>query len=107
MKILVIDSGIGISEQVKKDLFKPYGKGTYTNNFLGSGLGLNISSQIVETMGSKLEYESSQKGTLFWFKLPISELNFIKNESSKEDDKATKKISLFVAEEDLNEIKCV
>ncbi|WP_084227082.1 PAS domain S-box protein [Nostoc sp. KVJ20] len=71
VKIAIADNGIGMSEQIQKQVFnpffttKPVGKGT--------GMGMSISYQIVtETHAGKLECQSTPaEGTEFIITIPI------------------------------------
>jgi len=76
--ISVEDTGIGITEEEKGQLFKQfgkierYGKG-WDVDIEGSGLGLYISKKIVELHGGKIwvESEGRNRGCRFYFSLPI------------------------------------
>jgi signal transduction histidine kinase len=70
IKFLVKDSGIGLSDDTKKRLFQPYQKGSFECNILGAGLGLFIAADLTRRLGSQLDYDTSSKGTSFWFTLP-------------------------------------
>jgi PAS domain S-box-containing protein len=66
----VIDSGIGISPEVKEKIFQPFTQATSstTREFGGTGLGLTISNDILHLMDSKLFLESSVgEGSMFSF----------------------------------------
>lgn len=71
----VCDSGIGIPESFRGEIFEPFAQlnqGT-SRRFGGTGLGLAISRQIVELMGGKLKYESTQgQGSRFWFEVTFA-----------------------------------
>lgn len=61
VKISVKDTGIGISQEDQTKLFKLFGflKSSEKKNTKGIGLGLYISSRIVESFqGGKIEIES-------------------------------------------------
>ncbi len=68
MKIIIEDTGMGIKQQDLKKLFKHFGKlkDKKKLNTKGTGLGLNISKKIVESMGGSISVESEyRKGTKF------------------------------------------
>ena len=61
LQISVKDTGVGISKENQKKLFKLFGflEATKDRNSKGVGLGLSISSQIVhEFAGGKIDLES-------------------------------------------------
>jgi PAS domain S-box-containing protein len=66
----ISDTGPGIPEKIKKDLFKPF----ITTKPGGSGLGLFSANRIIEAHGGKIEIESSPgQGTTVKIYLPYSE----------------------------------
>ncbi|MCK9216657.1 MAG: ATP-binding protein [Firmicutes bacterium] len=72
LKFLVIDTGIGISKDEMKRIFDSFSQvdGSHTREHGGTGLGLVISRQLIEMMGSKLSVESEKgKGSTFSFVL--------------------------------------
>jgi signal transduction histidine kinase/DNA-binding NarL/FixJ family response regulator len=71
----VKDTGIGISNEDKHKLFKAFSQGdsSTTRKFGGSGLGLVISNQIAQKMGSKIDFESEAgTGSTFFFSVEMS-----------------------------------
>jgi len=78
VKVLVADSGVGISLENQALLFRKFqqaGDSIYTRTVSkGTGLGLYISKLIAEGMGGKVKIEKSEvgKGTIFSFSLPIA-----------------------------------
>ncbi len=68
VEISVSDTGPGLSEEVKQRLFKPF----VTTKPQGLGLGLSISSGIIDAHDSTLMVESELgKGAKFRFALPL------------------------------------
>ncbi|ELC8442999.1 HAMP domain-containing histidine kinase [Clostridium perfringens] len=73
-KIIVSDNGIGLSPDIKKDIFNPFVRGEKSRNSKkgGSGLGLTISKEIVEKHGGTIYLsEGPLKGCNFVIELPI------------------------------------
>lgn len=78
------DNGIGISKQEASHIFTKYFRGdrVITAETEGSGLGLYIAKAFIEKSGGKIWFESEpDKGTTFYFTLPI--INNEKNKSQK------------------------
>ena len=70
IRVSIIDTGIGISDEQKKFIFKAFVQAdtSTTKKYGGTGLGLVISNNLLEMMGSKLLLESELgKGSLFYF----------------------------------------
>jgi signal transduction histidine kinase len=66
----VQDTGKGITEEQRTNLFKPFTNENDEN--LSSGLGLYIIKELTTMIGSKIEYESSfTNGTRFWFSIKV------------------------------------
>ena len=68
----VSDTGIGIPEARRSDLFNAFTQldTSSARGHAGSGLGLAISARLVALMGGRLEVESIEgKGSRFWFSL--------------------------------------
>ncbi|MBI5788160.1 MAG: hypothetical protein HZA78_04830 [Candidatus Schekmanbacteria bacterium] len=66
----VADSGIGIPKENIDNIFKSFF--TTKNNSNGLGLGLSVSSQIINAHGGKIWVESEvNRGTTFFISLPI------------------------------------
>ncbi|CAM3765693.1 two-component sensor histidine kinase BarA [Rheinheimera salexigens] len=66
----VQDTGRGISSEQQQQLFHGFGSSDPSSHQSGSGLGLMISQRLVEAMGGKIGFESTQaEGSTFWFTL--------------------------------------
>jgi two-component system sensor histidine kinase RpfC len=74
LRFSVTDTGIGIPESFRAEIFEPFSqvnKGS-ARSYGGTGLGLTLSRQIVELMGGELHFESNLgKGSRFWFELEL------------------------------------
>lgn len=78
LRISVADTGIGISPEAQKGLFKRFSQAdeTISRKFGGTGLGLAISQRIVQAMHSELKIESQPgAGSTFYFEveMPVAE----------------------------------
>jgi len=80
VSIRISDTGIGMTEEVRKRVFDPF---FTTKPFSNTGLGLSMSYGIIKRLGGEIEVESEVgKGTTFHILLPI-------DEERKEEEKAT------------------
>lgn len=74
VQISVLDSGCGISEDFREKIFQPFV--TSKSSTEGTGLGLNIVKQIVESHSGKVGYEPrSEGGSKFWIWIPLAKDN--------------------------------
>jgi signal transduction histidine kinase/CheY-like chemotaxis protein len=70
LRFTVADSGIGVHKEKQQLIFDPFSQAdsSTTRKYGGTGLGLTISSRLVEMMGGKIWVESELgRGSLFHF----------------------------------------
>ncbi|MFX0014362.1 MAG: histidine kinase N-terminal 7TM domain-containing protein [Promethearchaeota archaeon] len=71
----ISDHGPGVPEEIKDEIFKPF-VSIGSEDKVGSGLGLSISLEILQSYKSKIWIEDIKPhGAKFVFKLPITEKN--------------------------------
>lgn len=72
-RVVVSDSGLGMSQEGKAKLFARFVRLEQDKSIRGTGLGLFIVRRLVEAHGGKIEVESEEgKGTTFVVNLPVS-----------------------------------
>ncbi len=68
LRISIIDSGLGVSHKLEKQLYQPF----MSTKESGMGLGLSISRSIIAAHGGQLEFSNNKGvGATFYFKLSI------------------------------------
>jgi len=68
------DTGVGIPKEDQKSIFQKFFRSQNVLKYQtqGSGLGLHITKSIIEKSGGKIWFKSKEnKGSTFWFTLPI------------------------------------
>ncbi|HGM6729943.1 TPA: ATP-binding protein [Stenotrophomonas maltophilia] len=74
LRVLVIDSGIGMSPEQTAQLFQPFQQAdaSVSRRYGGSGLGLALCQQIAQAMGGQVSVESTEGvGSSFTLLLPM------------------------------------
>ena len=74
LKIMISDTGIGISDKQKAQLFKAFGQAdsSITRQYGGTGLGLVITQKLVKQMHGNIDLTSTpNQGSTFWFTMEI------------------------------------
>lgn len=105
LEFAVSDTGIGLSEEDKKCLFKSFSQvdGSLTRKYGGTGLGLAISRQLLELMGGEIWVESQKgQGSTFYFSIQFEIGDTILQDTmlASEVGEAEKPISILLVEDD-------
>jgi two-component system, sensor histidine kinase and response regulator len=72
VRFAVSDSGIGMTEDQRKNLFQPFRQAdeSITREYGGTGLGLAISRHLAGLMGAEVGMSGSGEGSCFWIDFP-------------------------------------
>ena len=66
-RIKIVDTGMGMTAEVKEKIFQP----NFTTKTSGMGLGLAVVKQIITSKGGNITFESTlEEGSVFWITLP-------------------------------------
>lgn len=73
LSLRIEDSGPGIPEEIREQLFEPFVRSQEMKLKEGSGLGLSIVRRVAEAMGGTAEVGARENGSgaVFWVRLPI------------------------------------
>ena len=91
----VSDTGIGISREAQGRIFNAFEQADSdtSSNYGGTGLGLTISSRLVQLMGGSLEVDSRPgQGSVFFFAIPLP---YAQNEEKKLTEQAGQDETVF------------
>jgi signal transduction histidine kinase/DNA-binding NarL/FixJ family response regulator len=77
IRFQVEDTGIGITKEHLQEIFLPFRQVSARHRQIeGTGLGLGISRQLVQLMGSDINVQSTPgKGSIFWVDLDLAEVD--------------------------------
>lgn len=73
----ITDSGLGMSEEFQQKMFNPFEQESHGNErlFEGTGLGLNITKNLVQLLGGKIEvWSAKNQGTRVRVEIPLHQL---------------------------------
>jgi PAS domain S-box-containing protein len=103
----VKDTGIGIAAENFENIFKPFQQGDASigRSYFGSGLGLTISSNLVESMGGSISVKSRLgEGSTFSFSLtfnkPAKPFNHIRSNKSLLQPASLSHINVLFVDDD-------
>lgn len=78
LRFTVEDTGVGIPEKVRQQIFEPFFQvdSSSTRHHGGAGLGLAICQRLVHSMGGQLQVDSTVgQGSTFWFEIPFEDVS--------------------------------
>jgi PAS domain S-box-containing protein len=110
IRFSVIDTGIGILIVNQKKIFEPFLQedNSTTRKYGGTGLGLTITSQLVQLMESKLKVKSEpDSGSKFYFDLFVQQDSefiaplVVENTTISHQDISKLKLKILIAEDNL------
>lgn len=88
--VSVQDTGIGIPQERKEDIFNAYEQSVaeVSEEYGGMGIGLSITKQLIEQMNGEilLEWSEEGQGSIFTFYLPLAENRFVESLVQDEDN---------------------
>jgi len=75
VRVSIADTGNGVAEDIQSGLFEPFNRlGREASEIEGTGIGLTISKELVETMEGRIGFVSEEgEGSTFWVEMPLSE----------------------------------
>jgi len=74
LRFEIEDTGIGMTQEQRDHIFKPFSQGddSTTRKYGGTGLGLAICAQLITAMKGHYGVKSEpERGSVFWFELPV------------------------------------
>ena len=86
LRFEVEDNGIGISQEKQDHMFESFSQGSIQINrkYGGTGLGLSIVKGLIEILKGKIYVKSElEKGTIFYFEIPLEHTNVKKAKETK------------------------
>jgi signal transduction histidine kinase/CheY-like chemotaxis protein len=106
----VSDTGIGLSELERQQLFQAFWQGDQgtTRKYEGTGLGLSISQRLIVKMGGTIGVGSEKgKGSTFWFQLALPPREVPRAEVPTVVPNSTRPLKILFADDNLVNQKVV
>ncbi|MBV1920941.1 MAG: response regulator, partial [Pseudomonadales bacterium] len=109
-KFSVKDSGIGLSKEGMKKIFKNYvqADSDTSRKYGGTGLGLAICKKLTELMGGEIGVESKEgKGSTFWFSAKLTHgkpIKSIEQITEYDIEKLQNKNALIIEDNNVNQL---
>ncbi len=115
IRVEIEDSGIGISKEDQKLLFKPFAQLEKDESriFEGTGLGLSICKELSEMLGGNIGVESKENvGSKFWFtfnakRISKEELSSGTTDLNQDMPISTKKLKILLVEDKITNQKVI
>ncbi|MEL6477665.1 MAG: ATP-binding protein, partial [Pseudomonadota bacterium] len=88
VRFAVIDTGIGIEADALERIFQPFQQadGSMTRRYGGTGLGLTICTEILETWGSRIDVKSIPgSGSVFTFEVSLQAVEAPSDDGASEE----------------------
>lgn len=107
IKFEIIDTGIGIPEDLKANLFEKFTQAddSTTRKYGGTGLGMAIAKQLVDTLGGVIGYDSKvNEGSNFWFVLELEKQRVLTEEKTLLSDMKDLQVLLMTPEKNTRNI---
>ncbi len=106
LKISITDTGLGITAEKQKVLFRPFAQihESDQRDYEGTGLGLSICKELAELQGGEIGVESTYgKGSTFWFTFiaAIGEDQFFADQITPSQDTGFKEMKILLAEDNV------
>ncbi len=97
--VSVSDTGTGMSEETKLNIFKPF----FTTKDKGTGLGMYVSQSIAKKFGGDIMFESKEgDGTIFTVSLPAMKKKEAKKPRVTLSATGTKKFNFLIIDDEIN-----